>query len=130
MEDSIFTKIIKRELPAEIIYEDDVCMVIPDKFPTTENQLLIITKEQKDYLFDLDDASYQHMMSITKKIVAALDKAFCTKRTCVMVEGFEVPHIHIKLYPCMEEALIWQPPTEATDAELKETATKVREALN
>ena len=128
-EDSVFTKIIKRELPAEIIYEDDKVIVIPDRFPSMEGQLLVITKAQEPYAFALDDETYQHVLMMTKKMSTALDKAFNTTRTCVVIEGFDVPHVHIRLYPCKNKEIIWSPRKEATDEKLKEVADKVRAVL-
>lgn len=129
MEDTIFTKIIKREIPAEIIYEDEYVIVIPDKFPSIDGQTLVVTKQQAPYIFDLDDTTYHALMETTKKISRALDTAFNTIRTCVVVEGFEVPHVHIRLYPCVTEKLPLSPRHEASDEELKIVADKIRSAL-
>lgn len=130
MEESIFTKIIKREIPAEIIYEDEHTIVFPDKFPSMEGQTLVVTKEQVPYLFDLSGETYAAVMHTTKKVAAALDRAYQSVRTCVVVEGFEVPHVHIRLYPCRSEKLALAPRHEASDEELRAVAEKVRTALN
>ena len=55
MEDTIFTKIINREIPAEIIYEDEHVIVIPDKFPSMEGQVLVVAKKPEPYMFALED---------------------------------------------------------------------------
>jgi len=128
-ETSIFTKIIRREIPAEIIYEDEKCIVIPDKFPSMEGQVLVIPKEQLPYLFASPDDLYEHLTRVTKKVAHALDTAFSVPRTCMVVEGFEVPHIHIRLYPCPKDQLILSPRKEAPDEELKRIADKIRAAL-
>ena len=129
MEDSVFTKIIKRELPAEIIYEDDKVIVIPDRFPSMEGQLVVITKEQEPYAFALPDDTYNHLLAITKKMSTALDTAFKTQRTCAVIEGFDVPHVHVRLYPCQKEEITWSPRNEVDDTKLKEIAEKVKAAL-
>lgn len=129
MGDTIFTKIIKREIPAEIIYEDEHVIVIPDKFPSMEGQTLVVTKQQVPYIFDLDAAAYRALMDVTKKIARVLDAAFETLRTCVVIEGFEVPHVHIRLYPCITPTLTLSPRREASDEEMKAVADKVRAAL-
>ena len=130
MEDTIFTKIIKREIPAEIIYEDEYVVVIPDRFPSMEGQTVVITKQQAPYLFDLDDATYRALMDATKKVANALDKAFNTVRTCIIVEGFEVPHVHIRLYPCKTATLTLSPRRQASDEELKAVAERIRASLD
>lgn len=129
MEDSIFTKIIKRELPAEIIYEDDLVIVILNRFPTIEGETLVITKEQVPYIFDLSEETYAHVFRVAKRIARALDLAFSPLRTCVLVEGFEVPHVHVRLYPVTTPPLSIASGPMATDEELKAVGEKIRAAL-
>lgn len=129
MEDSVFTKIIKRELPAEIIYEDDVVIVIPNRFPNIEGETLVITKEQNPYAFALPEEIYAHLMKTAKRVALALDKAFSTKRTCLVIEGFDVPHVHVRLYPVTDGTLVLTHGPEASDEELRRVAQKIREQL-
>lgn len=96
---TIFTKIINREIPGQFVYEDDICIVLMDKFPAVTGQTLIIPKQEVEYIFDLPEDIYHHLFDVAKKIAQASDQAFDTSRTCLAVEGFEVPHVHIKLYP-------------------------------
>jgi len=126
MNDTLFTKIIKRKIPAEIIYEDDDVIVIPDKFPSMDGQVLVIAKKQVAYMFDLDQKTYDALMDVTKKVARALDKALGAVRTCAVIEGFEVPHVHVRLYPCKTEKLILSPRREVADEELREIAEKIR----
>lgn len=130
MQDSIFTKIIKREIPTEIIYEDEHTIVIPDKFPSMQGQVLVISKRQVPYIFDLPDDEYLALMNTTKRIARALDTAFHTVRTSIIVEGFEVPHVHVRLYPCLSETLTLSPRNEASVEHLKEIAAKIKNALH
>lgn len=127
--DSIFTKIITREIPAEIIYEDEHTCVFPDKFPSIVGQLLVVSKRQTDYIFDLPTDEYEALMATTKKVAEALDTALQTVRTCVVIEGFEVPHVHVRLYPCTTEQLNLEPRQEASDEELTRLADSLRALL-
>lgn len=133
MSASIFTKIINREVPAQFIYEDDLCVAIMDKFPAVKGQSLIIPKKEIDYAFDLDDDTYLHLFNVAKKIGQASDKALEAKRTCLVVEGFDVPHVHIKIFPMQntEKALglLMHETTEPTDEELTVVATQIIAAL-
>lgn len=133
MADSIFTKIINRELPGHFVYEDDVCIVILDIFPRLRGQSLVIPKVQEDYIFKLDDKTYQHILAIAKRVALASDKLFNTLRTCVIIEGFDVPHTHIKLYPITpgEEPLgkHFAMGEEADHEELAALATELRNTL-
>ncbi len=127
--DSIFTKILKREIPAEIIYEDEHTFAMPDKFPSMPGQLLVISKRQVPYIFDLPEEEYAALLATTKKVSLALDKISGLDRTCLVLEGFEVPHVHVKLYPCNAPGVELHPKVEASAAALKELADKVRAAL-
>ena len=133
MADSIFTKIINRELPAHFVYEDEHCVAILDKFPTVKGQTLVIPKTEVDYAFDLDDDTYLHLFKTAKKIAKALDTALDAKRTCLVVEGFDVPHVHIKIYPLQttDKSLGELLPLgdEAPDEGLAVTATQIQAAL-
>ncbi len=125
-EPSIFTRIINREIPAEIIYEDDLCIVLPDKFPSMPGQIVVVPKEQVAYLPQLSDQSYEQLMSVVKQSMQALDQALGTIRTCLVVEGFELPHVHIRLYPCLNSELVLTPRYEASAEELATLAQTLR----
>ena len=126
---TIFSKIIDREISAEIIYEDEHTIVIPDRFPSMLGQLVVINKRPVPYIFDLNSDEYQALMATTKRVAQALDLVYDTLRTCVVIEGFEVPHVHVRLYPCRTQELVLKPRTEAGDEELKITAAAIREKL-
>lgn len=128
--ETIFTKIIKREIPAEIIFEDEHTLVIPDKFPSMPGQLLVISKRQTSYIFDLLPVEYEALMATTKKMALALDAISGKSRTCIMVEGFEVPHVHVRIYPCDAPGIILHPKVEAAADELEKLATALRMKLN
>lgn len=126
---SIFSKIIDGEIPAHSLYEDEYCIVILDKFPATRGQALVIPKKEVDYAFDMDDHLYIHCFTIARRMVKALDAALEPKRTCLVVEGFEVPHAHIKLFPCFEKKLP-RGGKEVSDEELTELARLITKQLS
>lgn len=127
---TIFSKIIAREIPSQFVYEDDICVVIMDKFPSVRGQILIIPKLEINYIFDLPEEIYNHLFKVTKRVAKALDIAFDTEKTCLVVEGFEVPHVHIKLFPITDTnknlALIMGDTTEKPDEELEIDAEKIK----
>lgn len=129
-EPSIFTKIIKGEIPGVRVFEDESVIVLMDKFPSTKGQVLVIPKEQIDYIFDIPDPLYTHLFEISKKVAKAQGAAFKPKRVCVVVEGFQVPHAHIRLYPVPEgKPLDPHPGAMADDAELEQLAEQIRHAF-
>ena len=97
--DSIFTKIINKEIPAFIIEENDKFIAFLDAFPLTLGHTLVVPKKQIDYIFDLDDNLYDEMWQFSRKIAAKIEKAIPCKRVGIAVIGLEVPHAHIHLVP-------------------------------
>jgi histidine triad (HIT) family protein len=130
---TIFTKIINREIPGFFVYEDDVCVVLMDKFPAVPGQVVVVPKEAVAYAFDLSDETYLHICMIAKLVAKALDAVFQTERTCLVIEGFEVPHVHIKLYPLTtnDEPLgaVMPRGAEASDESLSEHAARIQMTL-
>ena len=125
----IFDKIIAKEIPAHFIYEDDICIVIMDKFPVIVGQVLIIPKACEDYFFNLSEEKYAHVLEVAKRISKALDITYGTLRTCLLIEGFEVPHAHIKLYPVTRREFHIHGGAEVDDATLVREAEKIKSNL-
>ena len=134
MTDTVFTKIINRELPGHFVYEDDLCVVIVDRFPALKGQTMVIPKEPVPYVFDLPDETYTHLFAIAKKIAIASDSAFDAVRTCLVVEGLDVPHVHIKIYPLRTEETSLAKEminvAEASEETMAQIATQLQAALN
>ena len=96
---TIFTKIIKGEIPCHKVLEDQNYMAFLDIRPINPGHTLVIPKVEIDYIFDLEDDLLGGMMVFAKKVAAALKKAVHGDRIGVMVAGLEVPHAHIHLIP-------------------------------
>lgn len=96
---SVFSKIISGELPAYKLAETDKFLAFLDINPNAKGHTLCITKEEVDKLFDLDEKTYQELMSFSKKVAVALEEAVPCKRVGMAVIGLEVPHVHVHLIP-------------------------------
>jgi histidine triad (HIT) family protein len=96
---SVFTKIVKGEIPSYKIAEDDRFLAFLDAFPLKEGHTLVIPKQEVDYLFDLDEETYSELMDFSRKIALALKKTIKCKRVSMQVIGLEVPHAHVHLIP-------------------------------
>ena len=128
---SIFTKIINREIPAQIIAEDDRFIAFLDIMPLVMGHTLIVPKKEIDYLFDLDDDMLAGINVFAKKIALAIKKAVPCKRIGVAVIGLEVPHAHIHLVPMnsMGDINFTKPKLKPSSEELSAVAEKIRKAL-
>ncbi len=99
MQESIFTKIIKGEIPCHKIYEDDKTLAFLDIHPAVTGHTLVIPKVQVDHLWDLSEEDYVALMQTAKIVAQRLRERLPTKRVGMRVEGFDVPHAHIHLLP-------------------------------
>ena len=109
MEDSIFTKIIKGELPCHKIYEDDRTIAFLDIHPQVEGHTLVIPKKQVDSLWDLDDDTYAHLWNVARRLAKHIEHLKIRPRVASVVMGYGVPHAHIHLIPIGSEAELKQP---------------------
>lgn len=100
---SVFSKIVKGEIPSYKIAEDDKFYAFFDINPVAEGHTLVIPKREEDYIFDLTDEELAEMMVFAKKVAAAMKKAFPCRKIGVAVLGLEVPHAHIHLVPLQGE---------------------------
>jgi histidine triad (HIT) family protein len=123
MADSIFTKIIKGEIPAHKIYEDDKTLAFLDLFPKSPGHVLVIPKIQVDKIYDLPDEYYTAVWDSARKLAAHMDKVL-GKRIFMKVIGTDVPHTHIHLIP--QDENYTDTPTQASDQELATIADKLR----
>ena len=102
MEESIFTKIIKGEIPAHKIYEDDHVIAILDIHPINPGHMLVIPKKQVDHIWDMPDEDYQYLWGVARQLAIRLRETLQPPRVGVVVEGYGVPHVHIHLIPLLE----------------------------
>ncbi|MDX9891501.1 MAG: HIT family protein [Bacteroidales bacterium] len=97
--ETIFTKIIKGEIPCYKVAENDQFFAFLDVSPLAKGHTLVVPKIQNDYIFDLEDATLSDMIVFSKKIAKAIEKTIPCLRIGVAVIGLEVPHTHIHLVP-------------------------------
>ena len=100
---TIFSRIVKGEIPCYKIAEDERFFAFMDINPVAVGHTLVITKREDDYIFNLEDDEIGAMMVFAKKVAKALEKAVPCKRIGVAVIGLEVPHAHIHLIPISQE---------------------------
>lgn len=100
---TIFSKIIKGEIPSYKVAENDKFYAFLDINPLAWGHTLIVPKEEVDYYFDLDDATIAEMTIFAKKVATAIKKVFPCRKVATAVLGLEVPHAHIHLVPIENE---------------------------
>jgi histidine triad (HIT) family protein len=99
-EPSIFTKIIKGEIPSHKVYEDDRTLAFLDIHPIQPGHTLVITKKQVEDFTMLEPEDLGAWMSTVQKVAHRMKEVFPEKRRVgVMIEGLDVPHVHAKVFP-------------------------------
>src|SRR2546423_12476609 len=98
MEETVFTKIIRGEIPSHKIYEDDKTFAFLDIHPIQPGMVLVVTKNPVKVAWDLPDEDYQALWITVRKVANKMREAFPDKRRVgIMVEGLDVPHVHVKI---------------------------------
>ena len=100
---SVFTRIVKGEIPCYKVAEDDRYFAFLDINPLAKGHTLVIPKEETDNIFDLDDRTLADMMVFAKRIARKIQANIACKKVAVVVLGLEVPHAHIHLIPINSE---------------------------
>lgn len=127
-EDSIFTKIIKGEIPCHKIYEDDKTFAFLDIHPKTLGHTLVIPKKQVEFVWDLEDEDYEALMITVKKIARRIRETMGRPYVGELVIGIDVPHAHVHVYPfetTAESQRIPDSSEEPDHAALAEVAKKL-----
>lgn len=102
---TIFTMIAKGEIPSFKVAESEDYYAFLDINPLAKGHTLVIPKNvEDDYIFHLDEKTYEGLWAFARKVAVALKAAVPCKRVGVAVLGMEVPHTHIHLVPLQSEA--------------------------
>ena len=129
---TLFSKIIRGEIPSYKIAEDEKFFAFLDVFPLREGHVLVIPKTEVDNLFDLPADYLSHILLFAQPIAKAIEKAFPCNRCGISVIGLEVPHAHVHLVPInsSNDLIFTHPKPKAADADLKRAQEKILSFLN
>lgn len=128
---SIFTKIINGDIPSYKIAENDQFLAILDAFPLVKGHVLVIPKQEIDYIFDLPDQLLANLFIFAKSLAPAIEKAVPCQRIGITVIGLEVPHAHVHLVPMnsANDVNFTQPKIKVEASEMEEIAANIRSFL-
>ena len=128
---SIFSKIASGDAPAFKVAEDENHLAFLDISPLAYGHVLVITKKEIDYIFDLSPNEYVELFRFTQQVAKAMDKVIVCERIGVAVIGLEVPHAHIHLVPLnnMSDINFDKPKLNFTDTEMQDLAQDIRSVI-
>ncbi|WP_210489161.1 HIT family protein [Rufibacter aurantiacus] len=129
--ETIFSKIIRGEIQAYKVLEDDRFLAFLDVFPLVKGHTLVIPKEPVDYIFDMDPEALADLHKFAQKVAIGLKKAIPCTKIGVTVIGLEVPHAHVHLVPInqISDMNFSHPKLKLEATEMEEIAGKIRQAL-
>lgn len=129
---SIFTRIIKDEIPSYKIAENEKFYAFLDIRPVRPGHTLVVPKLEMDYLFDLPEQTLSFMLPFAQNVAIAIDTALGCLRTGIVVEGLEVPHAHLHLIPIYQvgEHAALGTHIELSPSEMSSIAERIRMQMN
>ena len=128
---SIFSKIVAGEIPCYKIAENNNFLAFLDVFPLKKGHVLVIPKKEVDYIFDLDNETYDGLMSFSKTVALALKQAIPCNRVAMSIIGLEVHHAHVHLIPMstMNDVNFSNEKLKLTKEEFEEIAQKIKQYI-
>lgn len=96
---TIFTRIIDGEIPGTFVWRDEVCVVFLSINPITTGHALVVSRLEADHWIDLDADVVIHLMEVAHAVGRAQAAAFPCDKVAVMIAGYEVPHVHVHVFP-------------------------------
>lgn len=96
---TVFTKIIKGELPGRFVYEDEETVAFLTIEPMTQGHTLVVPRAEIDQWQDVDATVFGRVMAVSQLIGKAVCRAFHAERAGVIIAGLEVPHLHVHVFP-------------------------------
>jgi histidine triad (HIT) family protein len=126
-ENCIFCSLVKKEIPCDLVYENENFFSFLDIKPVSKGHLLIIPKKHIVWMSEADDETISEIFKLTKKLMQALQKALQCDFVQMSVVGEEVPHFHIHLIPRYFSDNLPNLPTQKYE---KEIASELIQKIN
>ena len=128
--ESIFTKIIKGDIPSYKIAEDDNFFAFLDINPNAKGHTLCVPKNEVDKIMDMEEAEYLGLMAFSRKVGKAIEAAIDCQRVGITVIGLEVPHVHVHLIPLSKMAdATFMNKMKFSPEEFEDIARKIRSKM-
>ena len=128
---SVFTMIIKGDLPGTFVWEDDRCVAFMSINPLAYGHTLVVPRDEIDQWVDVPSDLREHLFEVAARIGAAQKQVFGSQRIGMIIAGFEVPHMHIHLIPANTMSdMDFSLASDSVDAaDLERAAESIKSAL-
>lgn len=128
---SVFTRIIAGELPARFVWQDEQCVAFLSAGPLAQGHTLVVPREEVDQWVDADPGLLAHLMQVAQRIGRAQVDAFGAQRAGLMVAGYEIPHLHVHVWPSnsMDDYDTARVDNSPEPKDLEEATRRIRDGL-
>ena len=128
---TVFTKIIEGELPGRFVWRDEHAVAFLSINPLTTGHVLVVPIAEVDHWIDLDAGTWAHLNEVVRAVGQAVDRAFEAERVGTVVAGFEVPHVHVHVFPAdaMDDFDFRNAASDPDGDAMEDAATRIRRAL-
>ncbi|MGM7670093.1 HIT family protein [Microbacterium sp. A93] len=128
---TVFTRIITGELPGRFVWKDETCVAFLSIGPLTHGHTLVVPRAEVDKWTEAEPALVSHLIQVAQAIGTVQVEAFDAQRAGLMVAGYEVPHLHVHVWPSnsLEDFDLDQVDNHPEPADLDEAAEKIRAGL-
>lgn len=128
---TVFTKIIEGEFPGRFVWRDDQAVAFLSINPLTTGHVLVVPVTEVDHWIDLPNGVWQHVNGVVRAVGQAVQRAFSPARVGTVIAGFEVPHVHVHVFPAaaMADFDFRNAATDPDPAEMDAAAERIRQAL-
>lgn len=128
---TVFTKIIEGEIPGRFVWQDERCVGFLSIDPLAQGHTLVVPREEHDHWIDLPEDLAAHLMVVSQRIGQAIDAVWSPARVGQMIQGFEVPHTHVHVWPAdtVEQFQFVNVLRDPDPAWMDEAAERIRAAL-
>ena len=128
---TVFTKIIEGELPGRFVWRDEHAVAFLSINPLTTGHVLVVPVEEVDHWIDLDAGRWAHVNEVVRAVGQAVDRAFDGARVGTVIAGFEVPHVHVHVFPAdaMSDFDFRNAASDPDAGAMDDAADRIRRAL-
>lgn len=129
---SVFTRIIEGELPGRFVWRDERAVAFLSINPLATGHVLVVPVDEVDHWIDLAPATWLHCNEVVRTVGRAIDRAFSPARVGTAVAGFEVPHVHVHVFPAesMDDFDFRNAAADPDEDAMDDAAERIRRALN
>ena len=128
---TVFTRIINGELPGRFVWKDETCVAFLSIGPLTQGHILVVPRAEVDLWTEAEPELVSHLMTVAQAIGQVQVQAFNAHRAGLMVAGYEIPHLHVHVWPSnsLEDFDLDQVDNNPEPEDLDEAAERIRAGL-